>query len=44
MQGTTSGAGSIMIMFVMGKERADLAVVSALSLPQMLTWLAIWRK
>jgi len=28
-------------MPVMGKERADLAAASALSLPGMLTWLGI---
>jgi len=28
-------------MFVVGKERADLAAASALSLPGMLTWLGI---
>jgi len=28
-------------MFVVGKERDDLAAVSALSLPGMLTWLGI---
>jgi len=28
-------------MYVMGKERADLAAASALSLPGMLTWLGI---
>jgi len=35
----SSHAGSF--MFVMGNERADLAAVSALSLPTMLTWLGI---